>query len=142
MISQQFLNELGNIYNLSEAQLQVLTLIVDKSIDDVAQELGISPDAVRARMGEIYNKFQITGKGPGKLKQLQYKLQKLAENPDLLTLITQNIVLSMEKKLETKNKHQEDWEKVIYQDGCLLRIEGENYREKIDLMSKILNTSK
>ncbi len=142
MINKQFLNELGNIYNLSEAQVQVLTLIVNSSIDEVAKELGISPDAVRARMGEIYSKFEIKGAGPGKFKRLQYKLQKLSENPDLLTVMTENLILSMEKKLDTENKSEEDWEKVIYQDGCLLRIEGENYPEKIKLMSKILNNAK
>ncbi|MEO0377915.1 MAG: NB-ARC domain-containing protein, partial [Cyanobacteria bacterium P01_A01_bin.17] len=61
---------------LSTAATEVLKLVMqDASITVIAQRLQISPDAVRKRLSELYSKFAIEGKGPGKLKHLREKLR-------------------------------------------------------------------
>ena len=41
---------------------------------EIAEKLGIMPDAARKRLGEIYKKFDLTGRGSGKLAKLQQRL--------------------------------------------------------------------
>ncbi len=48
-----------------------------RSNADIARELGLSDIAVRKRLGEVYKKLEIEGKGPGKLSALQHKLERL-----------------------------------------------------------------
>ncbi|MEL6223828.1 MAG: helix-turn-helix transcriptional regulator, partial [Cyanobacteria bacterium J06627_8] len=62
-------------YRLSNAEEEVLLLAMDgKSTAAIAQDLGISGDAVRKRLSEVYQKFHITGRGPVKLTRLQQLL--------------------------------------------------------------------
>lgn len=78
MIPQDALKTLARSYGVSETELEVLSLaIAGKSLDDIAKELHIKPDATRKRLGEVYRKFEITGSGPGKLAKLQIKLQTI-----------------------------------------------------------------
>ncbi len=46
----------------------------NKTDQEIATELGISEEAYRKRMGEIYRKFDINGKGPGKHNRLTNSL--------------------------------------------------------------------
>jgi len=78
VIPQDALKTLARSYGVSETELKVLSLaIAGKSLDDIAKELHIKPDATRKRLGEVYRKFEITGTGPGKLAKLQIKLQNI-----------------------------------------------------------------
>lgn len=62
-------------HNVSEGEQAALSLALEGlSTADIARHLGCSPDAVRKRLGQVYQKFQIEGKGPGKLTDLKYKL--------------------------------------------------------------------
>jgi predicted NACHT family NTPase len=62
---------------LSPDQESVFLLKFGQDLADsaIASELGISEEAYRKRMGEIYKKFDIEGKGPGKQNRLLRLLQ-------------------------------------------------------------------
>ena len=51
----------------------------DREDRDVSSLLEISEEAYRKRMGEIYRKFDISGKGPGKNNRLLHILQNYLE---------------------------------------------------------------
>jgi DNA-binding CsgD family transcriptional regulator len=60
---------------VSIAEQQALSLAIDgKSADVIGKELKITPDAVRKRLGEVYAKFNIPGRGTGKLAKVQQLL--------------------------------------------------------------------
>ncbi|MBE9125756.1 MULTISPECIES: NB-ARC domain-containing protein [unclassified Coleofasciculus] len=75
MISQDFLNAIATEHGLSKGELEVLSLAMEgQSTAAIANRLGISGDAVRKRLSEVYQKFQIAGRGPVKLTKLQQLL--------------------------------------------------------------------
>jgi hypothetical protein len=72
VISQDFLKGIATERGVSDAELEVLSLAMDgQATPAIAKQLGISGDAVRKRLSEVYQKFQIDGKGPVKLTKLQ-----------------------------------------------------------------------
>lgn len=72
MISQDFLKAIATEYNVSEGELEVLSLAMQgQSTAEIAKRIGISGDAVRKRLSEVYQKFEIAGRGPVKLTKLQ-----------------------------------------------------------------------
>lgn len=86
LISQDALKSLAAERGVSQAELDALCLaLTGKSIDEIAQTFGITSIAVRKRLGEVYRKFDIQGKGPGKLEALkrvlEIKSQRISE-PD------------------------------------------------------------
>ncbi|NJL89685.1 MAG: AAA family ATPase [Coleofasciculaceae cyanobacterium SM2_1_6] len=80
MISPENLLQIAKGHSVTEGELEVLGAIVisGETITDVATRLKLQPEAVRKRLGEVYRKFGILGKGPGKLAKLQ---QLLMNNP-------------------------------------------------------------
>lgn len=80
MISPESLLQIAKGHSVTEGELEVLGAIVisGETITDVATRLKLQPEAVRKRLGEVYRKFGILGKGPGKLAKLQ---QLLMNNP-------------------------------------------------------------
>ncbi len=71
-IPQEFLKALATERGVSEAELEALFPALEgQSTTEIAQNLGITPIAVRKRLGEVYRKFDITGSGPGKLGELE-----------------------------------------------------------------------
>ncbi|MGB7441145.1 MAG: NACHT domain-containing protein [Coleofasciculaceae cyanobacterium] len=75
MISQDFLKAIATEYSVSEGELEVLSLAMQgQSTADIAKRIGISGDAVRKRLSEVYQKFEIAGRGPVKLTKLQQLL--------------------------------------------------------------------
>lgn len=81
VIPQDFLEAIAHDYHLSGAEHAVLSRAMDgKSTGAIAQELGISGDAVRKRLSEIYQKFQISGRGPVKLARLQQLLVSIYQS--------------------------------------------------------------
>ena len=75
MIPSDFLLDYVTQHQVTPGELEVLRLILaGSSITEIATELGIQANAVRKRLGEIYAKFAIAGKGPGKLVRLQQHL--------------------------------------------------------------------
>ncbi|MFG6102338.1 sigma factor-like helix-turn-helix DNA-binding protein [Leptothoe sp. EHU-05/26/07-4] len=74
-ISEDFLTSEAKAHGVTEAERQALILAVDGlSTADIAKQLKISDAAVRKRLGEVYRKFEIARKGPGKLAILKVKL--------------------------------------------------------------------
>ncbi|MDY6784576.1 MAG: NB-ARC domain-containing protein [Cyanobacteriota bacterium] len=75
-ISQEFLEEIALTYGVSDKELEVLSRALNEgsNLDEIARRLGIQPQAARKRLGEVYKKFGIRGRGPGKLAQLQQRL--------------------------------------------------------------------
>lgn len=82
-IPQSFLRSLALAKQLSEGELEVLYRITEnQSIDTIAEELQTSLSAIHQRLAQIYSKFEIEGKGPGKLSRLQLLLTSKYENSD------------------------------------------------------------
>lgn len=89
MIPQHFLDAIAQDHHLSKSEQEVLSLAMEgKPTAAIAQEIGISGDAVRKRLSEVYQKFQISGRGPVKLTKLQqllvsqYQRQSQTLQPD------------------------------------------------------------
>lgn len=75
MLTEKFLKDLFKRKNLSDAEADVVFLTLRNiSIEKISQELDISPNAVRKRLGEVYDKLGVDGRGPGKLAKLQQML--------------------------------------------------------------------
>jgi tetratricopeptide (TPR) repeat protein/DNA-binding CsgD family transcriptional regulator len=71
------LKTIADAHQISDTELATLSLALDGlPTAEIATQLGCSPDAVRKRLGQVYSKFEITGKGPGKLAALRYKLEQ------------------------------------------------------------------
>ena len=74
-IPERFLNQLARDNRVSEGELKALKLALSKrKSKDIAKHLDISEAAARKRLGEVYRKFGIKGKGPGKLASLEATL--------------------------------------------------------------------
>lgn len=72
MIPQKFLRNLATNFGISDNEFEALSRAIEgESMDAIAQELGVSKDALQKRLGEVYKKFDIIGRGPGKLARLQ-----------------------------------------------------------------------
>ncbi|MEM6450028.1 MAG: NB-ARC domain-containing protein [Cyanobacteria bacterium P01_D01_bin.105] len=77
--SLDFLRQAAKAKHVSAGELKALEIALKKNgSQDVASELGITNAAVRKRLGEVYKKFEIPGKGPGKLTSLKALLQSQA----------------------------------------------------------------
>ena len=75
MIPLEFLTNYLRQYEVTPGELEVIAAVLNgKTLTEVALELGIKTNAVRKRLGEVYYKFEIVGKGPGKLIKLQQRL--------------------------------------------------------------------
>ncbi|NER05984.1 MAG: LuxR family transcriptional regulator, partial [Okeania sp. SIO3C4] len=79
LIPQNFLKQVASGYGVSDTELEVLSkaLLEGESIATIATQLKLKPETVRKRLGETYRKFQISGKGPGKMAKLQQLLVAL-----------------------------------------------------------------
>ncbi|NET54959.1 MAG: NACHT domain-containing protein [Symploca sp. SIO2E6] len=76
LIPQEFLQKIASSYGVSDRELKVLSEALQQggNLDEIAHRLQIQPQAARKRLGEVYKKFGIGGRGPGKLAQLQQYL--------------------------------------------------------------------
>lgn len=82
-----FLEGMAKNKDVSNLEWEALRQTIEgKSSKEIADGLGITEDAVRKRLTEVYRKFHITGKGSGKLPQLQqiafYEYQKYLPTRD------------------------------------------------------------
>ncbi|MEB3827486.1 NB-ARC domain-containing protein [Phormidium sp. CCY1219] len=74
-IPQDFLKQVAKQRGVSDAELETVIMALDgDSTASIATKLGISNIAVRKRLGEVYRKFSIYGRGPGKLAELRHQL--------------------------------------------------------------------
>ncbi|WP_324235757.1 NACHT domain-containing protein [Okeania sp.] len=72
-LPKDFLTDIARKYELSPEQEEVFIEVFStgKSDLEIAQKLHISDSTFRTRMSNVYNKFSIGGKGPGKRNKLQ-----------------------------------------------------------------------
>ncbi|MCT7982300.1 NB-ARC domain-containing protein [Laspinema sp. A4] len=74
-IPPEFLTGVAKERGVSDAELETVMMALDgNSTAAIATILGISNIAVRKRLGEVYRKFSIYGRGPGKLAELRHQL--------------------------------------------------------------------
>lgn len=91
MISQDFLKAVASQHRVSNAEFEVLSLAMSgEPTLAIANTLGISQDAVRKRLSEVYHKFHIPGKGPVKRTQLQQLLVNQYQEQTKNTLCLSN----------------------------------------------------
>jgi hypothetical protein len=90
-IPLSFLRSLAVEKQLSEGELEVLYQIADNQpLEIIAKELATSLSAIHQRLAQMYSKFDIEGKGPGKLSRLQLLLaseyeKSLSSNGNLIS---------------------------------------------------------
>ena len=77
-LSREFLTTIAREYQLSQEQEEAFVELYsgDGNEVKVAESLHVSSNALRSRMTGVYRKFSISGKGPGKFRQLQVLLLK------------------------------------------------------------------
>lgn len=74
-LSEDFLAKIASARRISKGELAALKLaLLNRKSKDIAEQLGISEAAARKRLGEVYKKFEIKGRGPGKLASLEQYL--------------------------------------------------------------------
>ncbi|MEM9816187.1 MAG: hypothetical protein AAF827_07265, partial [Cyanobacteria bacterium P01_D01_bin.6] len=80
LLTPDFLRQIARDYGLSTEQEEVFVpkLSENLSYDEVADRLHISKPACLKRMGEVYKKFEIVGRGRGKEQRLRELLLTLA----------------------------------------------------------------
>ncbi len=70
-----FLQTIASKYDLSRAEKEAMILALEGSdITAIAQQLEVRPSAIRQRLSQVYQKFEIEGRGPVKLTKLQQML--------------------------------------------------------------------
>jgi tetratricopeptide (TPR) repeat protein len=75
MIPKDFLHSITKRLGVSDNELEALQeALKGNNVDAIAQQLDVTREAIQKRLGEVYKKFQIEGKGPGKLTRLQQQL--------------------------------------------------------------------
>jgi NB-ARC domain len=73
---QVFLRSEADLRNLSRAEREAfLRALSGDDITTIADKLQVRPEAIRQRLSQVYQKFEIGGKGPVKLAKLQQRLQ-------------------------------------------------------------------
>jgi DNA-binding CsgD family transcriptional regulator len=73
---QVFLRSEADRRNLSRAEREAfLRALSGDDITTIAEKLQVRPEAIRQRLSQVYQKFEIGGKGPVKLAKLQQRLQ-------------------------------------------------------------------
>jgi WD40 repeat protein/DNA-binding CsgD family transcriptional regulator len=139
VIPSHVLKTLVSRHSVSETEFEVLHLAMDgKPMAEIAKDLNIDAAAARKRLGEVYRKFEIAGRGPGKLAKLQqllineYQEQQSHSQPEsarsneMPDVATAPVLPSMEEDLETldafygRDAELAELEQWIVQDRCRL----------------------
>jgi predicted NACHT family NTPase len=161
MFPKKFLVRMAQTHQLSADQESVFLLRFGENREDreVAGVLSISEEAYRKRMGEIYRKFDISGKGPGKNNRLLHILQNLldteaisqtsSQNEQTLLLVNKSAssqdLLSLDINIEELVQQLRDRSRQIIQERCATMrvldmshpIDLENIYTGTDVLEKI-----
>ncbi len=109
MIPQDFLKAVVAEHSVSESELEVLShALAGETITEIATNLGIRPEAVRKRLGEVYKKFHIAGAGPGKMAKLQQILFTQYQNHQA-QMAMQGTGEDFSSGAEDRKKPRQDW---------------------------------
>ncbi|HEY9652028.1 MAG TPA: NB-ARC domain-containing protein, partial [Coleofasciculaceae cyanobacterium] len=84
MLPRDFLAQMAHDHELSKEQEDVflMRLADGKSYSEIAAELKTSPDACLKRMGQVYNKFNVSGSSRGKENRLRIFLLNQYQQQD------------------------------------------------------------
>jgi predicted NACHT family NTPase len=154
MFPQKFLTRMAQTHQLSADQESVFLLRFGEDREDreVASFSGISEEAYRKRMGEIYRKFDIGGKGPGKNNRLLHILQnfldaEVSSQSEQTSLIANQSgsVSSLDINIEELVMQLRDRSRQIIQERCATMrvldmshpIDLENIYTGTDVLEKI-----
>lgn len=91
MFPRDFLAQMARDHELSKEQEDVflLRLADGKSYQEISSQLETSPDACLKRMGQVYNKFKVSGSSRGKENRLRSflfdQLQRVTQTPPVAT---------------------------------------------------------
>jgi predicted NACHT family NTPase len=126
MFPQKFLMRMAQNHQLSADQESVFLLRFGEEREDreVANILGISEEAYRKRMGEIYRKFEINGKGPGKNNRLFHLLQNCLDADPSLSganfAVAQSSINQENRQIDIEELvgHLRDRSRQIIQERC------------------------
>jgi len=140
LIRENYLLDIAKKYGLSDKELEVLSLaIAGKPNKEIAEKLDISPEAVRKRLAHVYSRFDLGGRGTGKMAKLQQII--LSESQAYQTGWEKNV----DQKADNYDFYVEHGSleslacQQILQPGCLLRIKAPWQMGKTSLMSRVLN---
>lgn len=91
---QKFIQVIASEYSISRAEQEALTLAAEGcDIGAIAQKLGVHPNSIRQRFSQLYQKFEIEGKGPVKFSKLQQLIlslyQQSSNSPNSISSLTQ-----------------------------------------------------
>ena len=138
MFSSKFLSKMAQIYQLSKDQENVFLLRFGQNNEDreVATIIGISEEAYRKRMGEIYRKFDISGRGPGKNNRLIHILQNHLERENNNLLTHNNIPNSI--YFSEMNFHDNELENIVQQ----LRLQTKQLIQERCTTMRVLDMSR
>ncbi|MDJ0733230.1 MAG: NB-ARC domain-containing protein [Nostocaceae cyanobacterium] len=139
MIDPEFLKAEAKKHDISEIEMEALTLAIEGySTSEIAKKLEIKPDAVRQRLSKGYQKFQVKGSGPVKLRNLLQMLMSRYQEQGHQASTVDN---SPSNISETKNNPPSEdlWEKpdvsVFYgRDEELKQLEELIVKEKAPLI--------
>lgn len=139
--SDDFFTEISLKFSLSRAELETLKCALEGlSADEIGNLFGITPIAVKKRLGAIYKKFGLGGKGPGKLLNLKKKLyalnakqrkQPINKHSGWSEAASISTFLGRSKELETL----EHW--IINDSCCLIGLLGIGGIGKTSLAAKL-----
>jgi DNA-binding CsgD family transcriptional regulator len=112
MIPQNFLKAIASEHKVSSAELEVLSLAMQgESVANMSQNLHISEDAVRKRLSEVYQKFQIPGRGPVKLTKLQQHLiRQYQARANLQSIFSDSQAVSFPNRETNQLGNYIDWD--------------------------------
>ncbi|WP_199249136.1 NB-ARC domain-containing protein [[Phormidium] sp. ETS-05] len=107
-IPQEFLYTIAKELGVSDAELETAIMALEgNSTAAIAARMEISNIAVRKRLGEVYRKFNISGRGPGKLAELRHQLFYIYEARPVEGYILKTT--TTHKSSPISRWHQQDW---------------------------------
>lgn len=102
---QVFLRSEADHRNLSRAEREAfLRALSGDDITTIAEKLQVRPEAIRQRLSQVYQKFEIGGKGPVKLAKLQQRLQARYQEQQ-----TGGEMVPMVVKRQRRDRPRWDW---------------------------------
>ncbi|MEA5554423.1 NACHT domain-containing NTPase [Anabaena cylindrica UHCC 0172] len=111
LLPREFLTKIARKYDLSPEQEEAFVERFSRNNEDelqIAETLHISSNAFRTRLTGVYQKFSISGKGPGKFRKLhdflsqEYQKTNPSQSPDIS--LQENDIDTLVQEVRTKIK--------------------------------------
>ena len=155
MLPRDFLAQMARHYELSPEQTDVFLRRYGegKSYQEIATELNTSPDACLKRMGQVYNKFKVSGSSRGKenrlrnflLNQLQQLQKDTAKPPKAIakassdeqptSATSADAEVRMEPAVNGRTTSTRIYENLPHRDGTTFIGRHEEFARLLELLS-------